>query len=194
MLSQFEFLSEFTLVGGSALAIYLNHRLSEDLDFFSWHPSLEVEKIKEALKTIRPETEYFSLSDKQIDCRIDGIKVTFFANNWPELKNSEILVGNSRIASLDLLAAMKVNTLFLRAKKRDYFDLFAIHSNGTSLERLFELSSSHFPGLTRKLFSTALVFIEDIQDESIDYLKPKQNVSLEKIQAHFKLALQKFKV
>jgi hypothetical protein len=35
-ISLFEILSEFTFVGGSALASYLHHRLSEDLDFFTW--------------------------------------------------------------------------------------------------------------------------------------------------------------
>jgi len=32
--SDIEYISNWTLVGGTALSIYLQHRLSEDLDFF----------------------------------------------------------------------------------------------------------------------------------------------------------------
>jgi len=39
-ISLLEILSEFTFVGGSALAWYLHHRLSEDLDFFTWKETL----------------------------------------------------------------------------------------------------------------------------------------------------------
>ena len=36
-ISSFEMFSDFTFVGGSALASYLFHRISEDLDFFTWN-------------------------------------------------------------------------------------------------------------------------------------------------------------
>jgi len=93
-----------------------------------------------------------------------------------------------------MLGAMKVNTLFLRAKKRDYFDVYAIYKSGFSLEMLFEFSASTFPGVTRKLFATAPLFIEDIEDEGIDYLKPNQKITLKEIEAYFRLALQQFRV
>ena len=35
-----DFLNNFTLVGGSAIALYLCHRKSEDLDFFTLSDSL----------------------------------------------------------------------------------------------------------------------------------------------------------
>jgi len=40
-LSGIEEIKNFTLVGGSALSIHLHHRISEDLDFFTWNEKLE---------------------------------------------------------------------------------------------------------------------------------------------------------
>jgi len=42
-ISTLDILSEFTFVGGSALASYLHHRLSEALDFFTWKETLPKE-------------------------------------------------------------------------------------------------------------------------------------------------------
>lgn len=35
-LAEHKIIIEFTFVGGSAIAYHLQHRLSEDLDFFTW--------------------------------------------------------------------------------------------------------------------------------------------------------------
>jgi len=40
-LSEIPDIQNFTLVGGSALSIHLNHRISEDLDLFTWFKKLE---------------------------------------------------------------------------------------------------------------------------------------------------------
>ena len=53
-LSNYDYFNNFTFVGGSAAAYYLNHRLSDDLDFFTWIQKLPLETdilIKKFLKT-----------------------------------------------------------------------------------------------------------------------------------------------
>jgi len=54
-LSEISELSNFTLVGGSALSIYLQHRFSEDLDFFSWLPKLSDTKTEALFSKISKE-------------------------------------------------------------------------------------------------------------------------------------------
>lgn len=44
-LSDFDFLSDFTFVGGSGLSLYLHHRLSEDIDLFTWKDKVDVQYI-----------------------------------------------------------------------------------------------------------------------------------------------------
>ena len=54
ILSKLEELKQFTFVGGSALSVYLKHRMSEDLDFFSWENELRNEALLREIKDTFP--------------------------------------------------------------------------------------------------------------------------------------------
>jgi len=43
---QDDYMKNFVLVGGSALTLHLCHRLSEDLDFFTYADNFDIKKIK----------------------------------------------------------------------------------------------------------------------------------------------------
>ena len=131
-----------------------------------------------------------NLTERQADFVIEGVKVTFFANGWTELRRREQIEGNLFITELQTLAVMKVNTLFLRAKYRDYYDLFIISQECFSLEELFEFTKERMNNLNKTLFQRALIFTEDITDESIQHLRPKQQVSLSDIASHFQQQIQ----
>jgi predicted nucleotidyltransferase component of viral defense system len=185
-LSNLQMMQSFVFVGGSALAVYLNHRLSEDLDFFSTKKELDIAIILEQIKSLGIEDFVIINSSKiQLDLFINKVKVTYFANNWNGLDSNETLINNINIASIDTLAVMKVNTLFLRAKYRDYYDLYVINKEVYTLNELFELSKKNISGITVKLFQNALIFISDIEDDSIKHLKPKYKILIKKIAAHF---------
>lgn len=192
-LSEIEELNNFTLVGGSALSIYLNHRYSEDLDFFSWLPNLNDARINGLLNLISGKHNLKTLNtySNGIDVLIDNVKVTFFANNWNELKNRDGLVNNSFIAKKQLLTAMKVNTLSLRAKYRDYYDLYVIANEVYDMQKIFEISLKLLPGMTKKIFAMQMIYIEDIDDENIAHLNPKYNISLDEIRIYFEKQIEK---
>lgn len=186
-LSCYEFLNGFTFVGGSAAAYYLSHRLSEDLDFFTWGKKLPLET-DGLIKRISENRELSiaNRSETYLDIFIDGIKVTFFANDWQALKENRIKITNHIYAAdLPLLCAMKINTLSLRAKFRDYYDLYVMNKEKFSIEDIFNLAVKFLPGITKKVFAMQLTYIGDIEDESIAHLSPKYNVSLVQIQKHF---------
>ena len=182
-----DYLSNFVLVGGSALALHLKHRKSEDLDFFTYDDkSFDFAKIKEIIKEFKGEI--VNISDEQIDCIINGVKVTFFGACWKFLKPNKIKKFN--LATIEQLAIMKINVLFLRAKYRDYYDLyFLIRELG--IRKVFELSKDILEGANFKLFAAALLYIEDIEDENIDYLEPVEKVTLVEIQKFFENELRK---
>lgn len=184
-------LQDFTFVGGSALAVYLGHRLSEDIDLFTWQHDLEALQIQNILQTNNFEQiRVVNLSPQQADFVIDGVKVTFFANGWEELKNRRHLFDYLYIAELPTLAVMKVNTLFLRAKYRDYYDLYVLNGEHFSLKELFEMTTVKMKNLSKTLFQRALVFTDDIADENIQHLKPKQAISLLQISKHFQTQIK----
>lgn len=186
-LSGYKYLNSFTFVGGSAVAYYLSHRLSEDLDFFTWKQKLPLET-DNLIKKISEnrEVSIANSSESYLDIFIDGIKVTFFANDWQALKENRTNITNYIYAAdLPLLCAMKINTLSLRAKFRDYYDLYVMNKEKFSIEDIFNLAVKFLPGITKKVFAMQLTYINDIEDENIAHLSPKYNVSLAEIQKHF---------
>lgn len=186
-LAELQFLSGFTLVGGSALAFYLKHRLSEDLDFFSWKADLPKKEIFDQLQNLFGNN--FTLitdTTKQLDFSIHGVKVTFFANDWKVLKKERTsLKDNLHIGTLELLTGMKINTLFLRAKYRDYYDLYTINKEHFSIKKMYQIIAPMMPQINRRLFQMAMSFTDDIEDESIQHLKPRIKITKEEIGKHF---------
>ncbi len=176
-----EYMRNFVLVGGSALALYICHRLSEDLDFFTYADTFDKQKIFNIIERFANK-EIVNISDDQIDVIINGVKVTFFNAKWSFLKPDKI--DNFNIASLEQIAIMKINTLFLRAKYRDYYDLYFL-AQKFSLREIYNYSQEVLDGINLKVFLSALTFIDDIEDEQLDYLKPIKKISLKEIRAFF---------
>ncbi|MBL6963305.1 MAG: nucleotidyl transferase AbiEii/AbiGii toxin family protein [Bacteroidetes bacterium] len=183
-LSKIEFISEFTFVGGSALAIYLEHRISEDIDLFSYKDTIDMDGIIQSISE-NHQLQIVNKSEKQLDLIVDQVKTTFFANNWDGLKLNHQFLNHLSIAELEILTALKINTLFLRAKFRDYYDLYVINKEKFSLDSMFQMGIAHIPNLTIKLFQMSLTFIDDIEDENILQLQPKYKVTLKQMQEHF---------
>ncbi len=115
-----EFLDKYVLVGGSALSLHLCHRKSEDLDFFTYEDSFDKKEILEFIRVFE-QKEIINQSNEQIDLLLNGVKVTFFNAKWQFLKPLHIYRFN--LATLEQIAAMKVNVLFLRSEynKANYY-------------------------------------------------------------------------
>jgi len=188
MVKECPFLEKYVLVGGSALAMYLCHRKSEDLDFFTYEDSFDRAEIFEYIKKFEHK-EIINQTDEQIDLLLDGVKVTFFNAKWAFLKPKKIEKFN--LSSVKAIASMKVNVIFLRAKYRDYYDLYCLIKDGMGLKDVFVYSKDVVEGVTFKLFAIALVYIDDIEDDNIAYLDPKEIISKEKIRDFFQTKLNR---
>ena len=121
---------------------------------------------------------------EQIDLVIENIKVTFFNAKWKFLEPRNI--ENFNICPIDIIAAMKVNVLFSRAKYRDYYDLYFIIKYSLSLNEVYLATNRFLKGINFKLFSTALLFVDDIVEDNINHLSPKENISKIEIADFFK--------
>jgi len=185
-LSEYEIFNDFTFVGGSALSIFLQHRLSEDLDFFTWKPQLELDAIHYLLSNcFGNDFQIIRNSSTQFDAIANKTKITFFANKWEHLKNSDSLINKINIAPLDLLTAMKINTLFIRAKFRDYYDLYSLNKNVFSIDKMYNIASQYIPGISTKLFHIALIFVDDIEEDEIKHFSPIYKITKKQIAKHF---------
>ena len=86
---------------------------------------------------------------------------------------------------------MKVRALFLRAKFRDYYDLYYLASELFTLDEIFNFAILCVPGISLKLFYNALLYIDDIDDENIEHLKPKFNINMQEIRDYFEIDIRK---
>lgn len=139
-------LKDFLLVGGTALSIYLKHRLSEDLDFATTEPTLPTQAISDLLERFKISgtvvednlslaasqnaiNDGLDIENYQQDWLIDGVKLTFFTlekENGREKLDSdlgEVWSNNLRLASLDTLFVTKALVLSDRHAIRDNFDM-----------------------------------------------------------------------
>lgn len=176
------FLKDYVLVGGSALSLHLCHRKSEDLDFFTFSDCFDKGAMFQYIRRFKNK-EILNENNERIDMLLDGVKVTFFNAAWPFLKPRQI--GAFNLATIEVIAGMKVNTLFLRARFRDYYDLYVIANEKMDLKAIFESAQRVVEGITLKLFCMALIYTEDIEDDNIAHLEPRLSLSKEDIGKYF---------
>ena len=129
----------FVLYGGTAVALYLGHRISIDFDFFKAEP-LEKRTIEASFRfvgkarTIQEDENTLVLD---VSMRSGRVKVSFFGGlslgriNDPLLTRDQVLL----VASLEDLLATKLKAILDRAEAKDYRDISAMLAAGVSLER-----------------------------------------------------------
>jgi predicted nucleotidyltransferase component of viral defense system len=190
LIKEAAFLKNYALVGGSALTLHICHRKSEDLDFFTYSDHFEKSDILNHVHSYTIK-EIINETKEQIDFLLDGVKVTFFNSKGDFLRPNKIKSFN--LANIDNISAMKINTLFLRAKYRDYYDIFSIMKEGMSLDALLKNAMKILPELNHRLFFTALLYTEDIEEDNIDHFDPKYNISKIEIRDFLKEKVLEFK-
>ena len=194
-----DFLENFVLVGGSALALRLEHRQSEDLDFFTHKDWFDKSRIL-SISNLFTDYKILLNSKEQIDLLCNKVKLSFMnaSSNpaWrflsPAADSKENKIEGINIATIDQLSAMKVHVLFLRSLFRDYYDNYVLSKYHIGLERIYNNAGKFIPGLSFRLFSTALTYTAGIKDENIDYLKPKYKVTKSEIQAYFEKEIKEY--
>ena len=143
-LMQIPELQQFSLVGGTALALKYGHRISIDLDLFSEQPF----DFSIVLKALESEFDQNFLLDTAkanfgIFCFIKDIKVDFVKHPFKLLRPIEI-EDNIRLYSSPDIAAMKINAILGRGKKKDFGDLIELLQY-YSLKEIINFYADKFP-------------------------------------------------
>jgi hypothetical protein len=128
-------LSEWTLCGGTGLALQFGHRLSEDLDFFHYRP-----KAMTALPGLLAEVGPVTILDRSTDTlhvRAGSTRLSFLGLEapllYPGIPYRGLMLGDARdIASLKLVA------LGGRGSRKDFIDLYFYLLQTPGLEAIFD--------------------------------------------------------
>jgi predicted nucleotidyltransferase component of viral defense system len=113
------------LAGGTGLALYLAHRDSEDLDLFL-HDSFDAEQLADNLTASNQTFVATDVTYNTVNGYIHGTKVQFLGIPNQRLLQAPTVIEGIRVASLEDIAAMKIQAIHGRAKLRDYYDLMTL--------------------------------------------------------------------
>jgi len=115
-------LADTRLVGGTALAFHLGHRLSIDLDLFG---SFDQEIITKTLQSEGFNT-FNILSESKVikQYLINMVKIDIVKYDRYSWLQDAVIDNQIRLAGLKDIAAMKVAAITNRGSKKDFIDLF----------------------------------------------------------------------
>lgn len=137
----------FVLYGGTAIALRLGHRVSEDFDFFSDRP-LD----KRWIRGVLSDLKYEVLQDVENTYTMliaapspdTWIKLSCFGGlGCGRFGEPQVATGSAvAVASPDDLLATKLAALVMRVQSKDYRDIAALIRAGTSLARGLSIAAA----------------------------------------------------
>lgn len=197
--AQLECIKPYILCGGTALAMQIGHRQSEDLDFMMWRksktekPEVDWNTIEKELSEKIGEIENFNmLGFDQVEFLVKGVKFSFFvSDNMSPVTAPVAYLGNIRLADAESIMAMKMEVMLRRMKFRDYYDIYSILKEGYSIhkgiEKALELSRHR---LSSKNIIAMLLGGRFVPDNNFAALNPKYELTKEMIRDYI---MQKLK-
>ena len=138
-------LQEFSLVGGTALALRFGHRSSVDLDMFSHH-KFDHQQIVMDFEAKFQHRFVYKKENTQfgIFCFIDDVKVDIV--HFPHQPIAAIEEEDKiRMYSNADIAAMKIQAILGRAKKKDFWDLYELLQH-YPLQQIIDWHKKKYPG------------------------------------------------
>lgn len=154
-----DYLKQFVLVGGTALALQLGHRFSVDLDFFT------IEDFNTEILVPQLLEDYSLVQNLQLPqtliCEINNIKVDFIRFKYDFVHPIKEIEG-VRLLSIEDIAPMKLDAVNGRGSKKDFFDIYFLLQQFTIFE-LFDLYKLKYPHQTTFHVARSLGYFVDAE-------------------------------
>lgn len=135
----------FYLGGGTAVALHLGHRRSEDFDWFTSEAIGDPLQLAGALRSDGLELDTLGVDRGTLHAEAGGVRLSFLEYRYPLLRPVvEWADYSCRIAALEDLACMKLSAISRRGEKKDFVDLYAMAARGWSLSQMLEMYREKF--------------------------------------------------
>jgi Nucleotidyl transferase AbiEii toxin, Type IV TA system len=165
-ISPLDFLKDFNLVGGTALALYWGHRISDDIDLFT-DKKIELLYIEGELNKIEG-TEFISRTPIGLFYNIDSVKTDFLIYPYPfALKSYK--EDSMQLAHLDDTVTMKLGAITNRGAKKDFVDLYYILQH-YSFEKLCSLYMEKYKTKNLLALFRSLTYFDDAETKDMPEL------------------------
>ncbi len=162
-LQSLPFLDKFYLVGGTAIALHLGHRVSVDLDMFSFE-DFESTNLQEKLSESFDEMDQVIQSSGTLLCFLKGIKTDFIRYKYPPQYPS-FEENGIRLLALEDLIPMKLSAIAGRGRKKDFYDVYFLLRH-YPLSEMLALYEAKFPQSSVFHLLKSLVYFEDAEPDS----------------------------
>ena len=160
-LQALDHLAETRLVGGTALALQLGHRISVDLDMFGkWDYAEDLTEIFSAVGDV--EKESGTPNGKMSFFYIDGVKVDCVAYDMYKWLESPVVEDGVRLAGIKDIAAMKVNAITNRGTRKGFVDMARLLDD-YSISDIFGWYREKYPLANPALAMRSLSYFADAE-------------------------------
>ena len=194
--SKLECIRDYSLIGGTALALQIGHRLSDDLDFCKWPLPLKGDvdwpQIEKELKSICHSVKVDVLDFNQVNFLADSVKLSFYSNqirNAPSMAAKQF-ANNLKVSDITTIGSLKLEVMLRRSA---FYDLYSILKEGVSLKLLVDKALQY----SNNILSTKSIlnFISNNnnfrKEVNFELLNPRHQVSGTDIETFVKTILKK---
>jgi hypothetical protein len=184
-------ISSFYLAGGTALALQLGHRVSEDLDFFI-DKAFDAEGLK---NRILPD-KVSSIRSGTLHCVKDGVRLSFLFYDVPLCFPPHLWRG-IKVAAWQDVAAEKLKTMSQRGAKKDFYDVYAVIMLKSDIRELCTLFLRRFGGMGINLYHVlkSLVYFQDAEEDPYPtLLKNSKGWTWDSVRSFFETHLREFEM
>ena len=183
-------LDTFYLAGGTALAMQLGHRISEDLVFFVDRAfdakALKNRILPDKVSSIRPGT---------LHCVKEGVRLSFLFYDVPLFPPR--LWRGMKVASWQDIVAEKIKTMSQRGAKKDFYDIYAVIMLKSGIREVCTLFLKRFGNTDINLYHVlkSLVYFEDAEeDPRPTILNNNKELSWDRVKCFFETYVKDFEV
>lgn len=185
-LMQREYLTKFTLVGGTALALQMGHRFSVDLDFFTVQDfdskGLVDNLIQDYSLTVNTQMPQTLIG------LLNGIKTDFIRFRHPFIRPL-LTVDGIRMLSIEDIAPMKMDAIAGRGSKKDFFDLYFL-VNLLGLDTILDLYHEKYAHDSIFHVIRSMAYFDDAEADPTPIVFDK-TITWEKVKDGIKTALKR---
>ena len=154
-------LADTRLVGGTALALQLGHRISVDLDIFGkWNYAEDLRSMFSVIGNT--EKESGTPDGKMAFFYIDGVKVDCVSYDMYKWLEPPVEVDGVRLAGVKDIAAMKVNAITNRGTRKDFVDMARLLDDYL-IEDIFAWYREKYPEANPALAMRSLSYFVDAE-------------------------------
>jgi predicted nucleotidyltransferase component of viral defense system len=183
-ISQLPELSNFSLVGGTSLSLQLGHRKSDDLDFFT-DRSFNIGEVKEAILRYNSGVIFLNETRQGISFSLplsstgdDDIRKLDVYNWAVKFIRPTKQEGKIRLASLEDIAAFKLDAICHRKEKKDYVDI-AVLLESFSFGQMLDFYREKFPMNDGRIVLSQVLDTEGLENS----VEPVMLIDLDPAQA-----------